>query len=77
MRRFYGTVTIDPLRMSRDIGTITDEVVQHFTRLTGSNVEVTLEISVIVPAGVPDQVVRIVSENCRTLKFRTQEFEKE
>lgn len=77
VRRFYGVATIDPLRMSRDVGTIANEIVQHFTRLTGANVEVTVEISVTMPAGIPEQVVRTVGENCRTLKFRTQEFEKE
>jgi hypothetical protein len=30
-----------------------------------------------VPSGVPDNVVRIVSENCRTLKFKSRSFERE
>ncbi len=76
-RRFYATTKLDPLRLSRDVATIADEVVQHFTKLTGSDVEVTLEISVKVPAGVPDHVVRTVGENCRTLKFKVHEFERE
>ena len=38
---------------------------------------VTLEISAEVPAGVPDTVVRIVTENSRTLKFSNQGFEAE
>ena len=29
------------------------------------------------PVGAPDQVVRTVTENCRTLKFKTYGFEEE
>jgi hypothetical protein len=45
--------------------------------LVGSNVTVTLEIEAEVKSGTPDKVVRIVTENCRTLKFTSQGFEKE
>ena len=37
----------------------------------------TLEISVDVPDGASEQVVRIVTENCRTLKFESHGFEAE
>src|SRR5262245_3765018 len=30
-----------------------------------------------IPSGAPDQVVRTVTENCRTLKFTSQGFETE
>ena len=59
-----------------DAGRIADEVISHLEGLVGSDVKVTLEISVEVPEGIPETVVRIVSENCNTLKFKTHEFEK-
>ena len=31
----------------------------------------------MVPQGVPEQVVRVVTENCRTLKFTSHGFEGE
>jgi hypothetical protein len=34
-----------------------------------SSVRVTLEIEAGIPAGAPDNVVRTVTENSRTLKF--------
>ena len=43
----------------------------------GSNVRVTLEIDAEIPGGTPDNVVRTVNENGRTLKFTSQGFEKE
>ncbi len=76
-RRFYGTVTLDATRLGRDAGKIAEEVVAHLSGLVGAKVAVTLEISAEVPAGVPDTVVRIVTENSRTLKFSNQGFEVE
>ena len=54
-----------------------DEVIAHLAGLIGSSVKVTVEIEVKVPAGVPENVVRIVTENSRALKFNSQGFEEE
>jgi len=76
-RRFHGTVKLDPARVGRDAGRIADEVISHLAGLVGSSVTVTLEIEAEVNSGAPDNVVRTVTENCRTLKFTSQGFEKE
>ncbi len=76
-RRFHGSVTLDSTRVGRDAGKIADEVISHLAGLMGSTVTVTLEIEADIPSGVPDNVVRIVTENGRTLKFTNQGFEKE
>lgn len=73
--RFYGSVELDATRLSRDAGKIAEEVVQHLSALMNSNVEITLEIKADVPEGVPDNVVRTLTENCRTLKFKSHGFE--
>lgn len=76
-RRFHGSVTLDTARVGRDAGRIAEEVIAHLAGLVGAEVTVTLEIHAEVPAGAPDSVVRTVTENCRTLKFSDQGFEKE
>jgi hypothetical protein len=76
-RRFHGSATLDPTRVGRDAGRIADEIVSHLTGLMGSTVKVTLEIDAEIPIGATDQVVRTVTENCRTLKFTSQGFEQE
>lgn len=76
-RRFYGSVTLDTTRVGRDAGRVADEVVAHLAGLVGSEVTVTLEIEARIADGAPDHVVRIVTENARTLKFNSQGFEKE
>jgi predicted AAA+ superfamily ATPase len=74
-RRFHGSVNLEPTRVGRDAGRIADEVIAHLAGLVGANVNVTLEISADVQSGVPDKVVRTVTENCRTLKFKDHGFE--
>jgi hypothetical protein len=67
-KRFHGTANLDPARVGRDAGRIADEVIAHL---------VTLEIEATVEAGTPENVVRTVTENSRTLKFTTHGFEEE
>ncbi len=76
-KRFFGTVRLDPLRVARDMGVVTEEVLQHLNALPGAEVEVTVEISATVPDGVRPAVQRIVVENCRTLRFGSHVFEDE
>ena len=76
-RRFHGTVSLDPSRAGRDASRIADEVIAHLVGLVGADVHVTLEIEADIPDGVPDNVVRTVTENGRSLKFTSQGFERE
>jgi len=77
LRRFHGVAELDTTRMGRDAGRIAEEIVQHLTTLQGSRVRVRLEIEAEIPDGAPENVVRTVSENGRTLKFVSQGFEEE
>jgi hypothetical protein len=70
-------VKLDPTRVGRDAGKIAEELIAHLAGLPGADVEVTLEISARVHGGVPDNVVRIVTENGRQLKFENQGFEQD
>ncbi|MBP7951461.1 MAG: DUF499 domain-containing protein [Verrucomicrobiales bacterium] len=76
-KRFHGSVTLDPQRVGRDAGKIAEEVIAHLASIIGADVTVRLDIEAVVPPGVPDNVVRTVTENCRTLKFTSQGFETE
>jgi hypothetical protein len=75
LRRFYASTALDPMRMSRDASRIADEIVQHLAGLVDAKVEVRLELRAESTSGVPDNIVRTVTENCRTLKFDSAEFE--
>jgi len=73
-KRFHASVILNPTRVDRDAGQIAEEVIAH---LSSARVTVTLEIEAEAPDGVPDEVVRIVSENSRALKFKSYGFEAE
>ncbi|MCG3139111.1 MAG: hypothetical protein HJJLKODD_02989 [Phycisphaerae bacterium] len=75
LRRFHGSVHLDPVRLGRDASRIAEEVVQHLAGIVGAEVEVTLEIKAELQDDAPEKLVRDVTENCRTLKFETYGFE--
>jgi predicted AAA+ superfamily ATPase len=75
LRRFYGSVRLDPARMAKESGEIAQAIVQHLASLVDADVTVTLEVQANMPGGAPDSVVRTISENARTLKFDSSNFE--
>jgi hypothetical protein len=77
VKRFHGTVALSPLRVGSDAEKVGDEVIAHLAGLVDSKVRITLEIVAEIPGGLPDNTVRIVTENSRTLKFESQGFERE
>jgi predicted AAA+ superfamily ATPase len=77
LRRFHGTVSLDPARVGRDASLIADEVIANLAGQVGAEVTVTLEIEASLPGGASDQIVRTVTENSRALKFTSHGFESE
>ncbi|MEP7353020.1 MAG: hypothetical protein ABI824_07285 [Acidobacteriota bacterium] len=75
LRRFHGSVKVNATRLSRDVDAIASSVVQHLAGLLDAKVTITLEIEAEIPNGTPDNVIRTVTENSRTLKFDTSGFE--
>lgn len=73
--RFFGTIEINPLRPASEVDKLVREVIQHLTSLDGAAVQISLEIGADVPGGVPENIERVVSENCAVLKFKQQGFE--
>ena len=75
--RFHGSVSLDTTRAGLDASRVAEEVITHLAGLPGASVRVTLEIEAKIPEGAPDQVVRVVTENSRTLRFSHQGFERD
>jgi hypothetical protein len=74
-RRAYGVGGWRLPKVGRDAGQIGEAVIQHLAGQVGAHVKVTLEIEAELPEGAPDNVVRTVSENARTIKFKSAGFE--
>ena len=54
---------------------MSQEVLQQLAAVDGSQLEVTIEVHAHAPQGFPDDKVRVVLENARTLKFEQSSFE--
>ncbi|MBF0141790.1 MAG: ATP-binding protein [Magnetococcales bacterium] len=73
--RFYGTVTLDPIKAKIDFATIVDEVIAQFTSRVGVDITISVEIEASKKDGFDETVQRTVKENCTVLRFVSAEFE--
>lgn len=76
-KRFFGSVELNPDRVGKEASRIAKEVLQHLSTIRGAQLKITLEIEATIPSGVAEETQRIVTENCQTLQFDKQGFEKE
>ena len=74
-RRFYMSVPLDATRIGRDVQRLVEEIITHLTAADGTQIEVSLEVNAQAPDGLSQQIVRTVSENCRTLHVKDFGFE--
>jgi hypothetical protein len=75
MRRYHGSVSVNPRQVATEVQKIADAVVQHLAATYGTKVTITLEIHAENENGFPEKVVQNVSENSRTLKFDNTGFD--
>jgi hypothetical protein len=73
--RFFGVYQLDPERYGRDLTRLSQEILQQLATVDGVQLEVTIEVHAHKDDGFPDDKVRVVLENARTLKFRQFGFE--
>lgn len=71
---FYMSAQLDTTRIGRDVQRLVEEVIRHLSAVDGTQMEVSLELEVKSSDGIPQDIVRTVSENCRTMKVKTFEF---
>ena len=74
-KRFYMTARLDNTRTIRDVDSLMKDIISHLQKLEGSEIEILLDVNFNAPEGVPQDTVRTVNENCRTLRVRSFEFE--
>jgi len=66
-RRFYGRVSVEPVRMLRDLGDIAEAIIKQLGRADAA-VTITVEIEATAEGGFTEDVRRAIDENARTLK---------
>jgi hypothetical protein len=75
--RFFGVVKVSPERYGRDMGRVAQEILQHLAAASGTELEVTIEVSAESKEGFTPETIRTVTENAKTLKFDQFGFESE
>lgn len=76
-RRFFGVTSLDPILAKKQFADVVDEIVEQFTTKVVSEVTITVEVQAQSAAGFDEGVQPAVRENCKTLKFRSFDFEAE
>ena len=72
--RFFMSAKLDNTRINRDVQRLVEEIISHLTA-EGAKTDVVLEVDAVISEGISPQTVRIISENCRTLKIENFGFE--
>ncbi|RMI45396.1 Swt1 family HEPN domain-containing protein [Streptomyces triticirhizae] len=75
--RFFGSYPVDAERSGRDFAKFVDEILPHLRSASGAEVKIRLEVEARCQDGYPNDKVRTVTENARTLKFDQYGFEDE
>ncbi len=75
LMRHFLLMTATPHNGKEDTARIAEEVITYLVNQAGAEMTVTLEIEARLPNGASDQIVRIVTENGKALKFTNCEFE--
>ena len=73
--RFFLSAMLNNKQINREVQKLVEEVISHLISIDNGKVEVSLEVNMIAPDGLPQSIVRTVSENCNTLKFTNFWFE--
>jgi len=76
-RRFSGRVPMEADHFGRDAGKLRLDIVERLNGLPDANLKITLQIEAQIPGGIPEEMVREVTANCRELDFSEYRFENE
>lgn len=77
LTRFHGTVDVDPVRARKVLTDVVDEVLVHLAAYPDAMVRVSLDIEATSARGFDAKTVLTLSENAKSLKFRSHGFEEE
>lgn len=76
MRRFSGTIQLDPDNPQELFQNVVTEIVSHFTKRIHTKVTITVDIEAETQGLQPfeSNIIRTIKENANTLGFRMKDF---
>jgi predicted AAA+ superfamily ATPase len=72
---YYGSVEVNPATAKIRMVQLAEEIISHLVADSQAEIKITVEISAGFPNGPSDQVKRTVSENAKSLGFKTSTWE--
>ena len=72
---FFMMADMDITRVNRDVGRLTEEVINHLTGIDGARVSVRIQVEAEMPSGTPNDTVRTINQNCSILNVRDFGFD--
>jgi predicted AAA+ superfamily ATPase len=72
---FYGSVEVNPTTAKMRLVQLAEEIISNLISDPQAELKITLEINADFPGGASDQIKRAVSENAKSLGFKTSTWE--
>ncbi len=74
-KSFYGSVEVNPTTAKMRLVQLAEEIISNLISDPQAELKITVEINAEFPAGASDQIKRAVSENAKSLGFKTSTWE--
>jgi hypothetical protein len=74
-KSFYGSVEVNPTTAKMRLVQLAEEIISNLVSDPQAELKITVEINAEFPAGASDQIKRAVSENAKSLGFKTATWE--
>jgi hypothetical protein len=74
-KSFYGSVEVNPTTAKMRLVQLAEEIISNLVSDPQAELKITVEINAEFPAGASDQIKRAVSENAKSLGFKTSTWE--
>jgi hypothetical protein len=74
-KSFYGSVEVNPATAKMRLVQLAEEIISNLATDPQAELKITVEISADFPNGATDQIKRAVSENAKSLGFKTSTWE--
>jgi hypothetical protein len=74
-KSFYGSVEVNPTTAKMRLVQLAEEIISNLVSDPQAELKITVEINAEFPAGASDQIKRSVSENAKSLGFKTSTWE--
>lgn len=73
--RFYMSAELDRTRIYKNVQSLYDEIISQLAELEGCKISLSLEVSAENGNGFSPDIIRAVSENCRTMNVKNFGFD--